>query len=352
MNADENRVRVLHATCSSFHSRLSETWLLPLLVLTALGAVAGAGWCMARRPKAEDAEEGKEDWFSLLAPVLFAACVVAGALVVWSRHPIRLYSYGLFLVFGFFLAVWGACLEAKRRGYDPNVILDLAMPVLFVSLLFCRLVYIILNPSQFDTPLQLIAVWDGGLSFHGSLIGAPLVIAYFAWRRGIRFATLCDLVAPSVFIGYAFGRLGCFMNGCCYGTACDLPWAMRFPLEGHRGALTLPSHPTQLYSVGLALVLFVWMQKAKTMPRFSRWPGQITLLFFALYAVERAFIEIFRNGATAGTVFGLPWLTEAQFVSALGLAVIAVLWIVLSRRATRNPQSREESPLPTPQMPA
>jgi len=252
--------------------------------------------------------------------------------ILFELGPVKLHSYGLLLVVGFFLAVWNACREAERRGRKPELILDMALPLLLVSIVACRLLYVILTPHQFTSPMDIIRVWDGGLSFHGAFIGAFAVLGYFSWSRKIGLAELCDIIAPSVFLGYFFGRIGCLLNGCCYGYACDLPWAIQFPDEHHRGILTPPSHPAQLYSALLALGLFFVMQRAKLMPRFNKFHGQLTLLFFAFYAVERAVIEYFRNGVTAHHLLGIPWLTTAQVVSLVALVVVAVLWTVMSRR--------------------
>lgn len=265
--------------------------------------------------------------------------------ILFELGPIKLHSYGLLLVIGFFFAVWNACREAERRGRKAELILDLALPLLLVSILACRLTYVFQNRDQFGSLADVLRVWDGGLSFHGAFIGAISVLAYFSWSRKIHFAELCDLITPSVFIGYFFGRIGCLLNGCCYGYACDLPWAIQFPDENHRGVLTPPSHPAQLYSAIMALGLFFLMQRAKLSPRFNRFRGQVTLLFFALYAVERGVMEYFRNGATADNMFGLAWLTTAQFVSFIALMVIAALWVVLSRRAsTSNPHLPTSNP--------
>jgi phosphatidylglycerol:prolipoprotein diacylglycerol transferase len=269
----------------------------------------------------------------LLTPLAVAA-VVSLALFVWSRNDIKLHSYGLLLIIGFVAATWSACLEAQRRGYDPNVVLDLALPLLAASVVLCRVLYIVLHPDQFHSVAEMVRLWDGGMSFHGSLVAAVLVIAYFAHRYGLSFGELADVIAPSVFLGYAIGRIGCFLNGCCYGAVCDLPWAMQFPNEHNRHMLTPPSHPAQLYSSLMALGLFFVMQRAKLLPRFNRFPGQLTLLFFALYAVERFVMEIFRAGATAETVFGTTWLTQAQVASIVGLMVIGALWKMLSKRST------------------
>jgi phosphatidylglycerol:prolipoprotein diacylglycerol transferase len=201
------------------------------------------------------------------------------------------------------------------------------------SVFACRVLYVLLNREQFNSPQQIVAVWDGGLSFHGSLVAAPLVVWYYARRAGLSFWQLADIIAPSVFAGYAVGRIGCLMNGCCYGHICEAPWAMRFPVEGNRSLMTPPSHPTQLYSTLLGTVLYFVMQRVKLSPRFNRFAGQITIVFFALYAFERAFIEYFRNGATARTILGTDWLTQAQFASVVALVILALTYSYLSRRA-------------------
>jgi len=302
---------------------LPASFLIPLSILVIL---AGAGLAAFAASKATTDKSG-----AALTPL-----VTAGALVfllsLWTRSDIKLHSYGLFLILGFAAATYGACLEAKRKGLSPDVVLDLALPLLAASILACRLLYVALNSNQFHSVGDILRIWDGGLSFHGSLAAAPLVIWYYARRNNLTFWQLADIIAPSVFIGYAIGRLGCFFNGCCYGSVCSMPWAMSFPDEYHRSVLTPPSHPTQLYSFLLAIGLFALMQRAKVSPQWTRFSGQLTLLFFSMYAIERAFVEYFRNGATARPVFAeLPWLTQAQLASALALVVIAAIWMALSR---------------------
>lgn len=302
--------------------QLPSGWLWPLLIgvwVLTLGIVF-IPYLKTRRFDNEAA----------LAPLVFGA-VLCGLVVVLSRTSITLHSYGFFLILGFGLATLNACLEAKRRGYDPNLILDLMLPMLLVTVAACRIVYVLLNREQFQDLGKVFEVWKGGLSFHGIFPGSIAVVGYFAYTRKIRFGILADLLAPSVFLGYFFGRLGCFFNGCCYGHACDLPWAMQFPTEENRAIITPPSHPTQLYSAALAVVLFLFMQRAKLSPKWTQFPGQLTLLFFGLYAVERFFIEFFRAGATARYLFGSP-LTEAQWTSIFGLMAIAVFWVSLARR--------------------
>ena len=250
----------------------------------------------------------------------------------WSRGAITLHSYGLFLVLGFFLSVYLACVEAKRRGVDPNILLDMAMPLLLVSILCCRILYFVVYPGQWQGIGQFFQIWNGGLSFHGAFVGAISVIAYFCWSRKISFFSLADIIVPGALAGYAIGRIGCLFNGCCYGHECNLPWAVQFQTEGNRAILTAPSHPAQAYSTILSLFLFAILWKMRLNPRWNRFPGQLTLIFFAFYAFERFVVEIFRNGATAPLAFGISWLTMAQLVSVLAWLVIGALYWFLSRR--------------------
>lgn len=307
---------------------LPQGWFMPLAVVVAVIALVIAGVSMSR-----SREQGAVD--TLLLPLGIGAAAVV-LLWMWTQHSLTLHSYGLLLVIGFFAATWNAAKEAKRRGYDPNLILDMALPMLVVTVLACRVLYVLLNLNQFQSMGEVLRVWDGGLSFYGAFIGGPLVFAYFAWSRKISVLVLSDLVTPSVFLGYIFGRIGCLLNGCCYGSACALPWAVQFPSESNPSILTPPSHPTQLYSALIALGLFFVMQRAKVSKRFTQFAGQISLVFIVLYLLERSFIEIFRLGATAEPMFAsIPWLSQAQFSSALMLIVIAVVWKVLLARVER-----------------
>ena len=298
---------------------LSPTYLWPLVLVTLL---IGTFWA----------------WRAKNAMPIFVVGGAALLLFLWSRLPngVSLHSYGLFLVAGFFLSTYLASLEAKRRGLDPNIILDAAMPLLLVSILLCRILYFIIYPDQWRGLGEFVQIWNGGLSFHGAIVGALGTLAYFAWRYKVKFGTLCDIVSPGVFAGYAVGRIGCFMNGCCYGHPTDLPWAVQFPSEVDRSVLTPPCHPAQLYAtfLGLAFFALIWSVRAK--PQFNRFTGQLTLFFLALYAIERGIVEFFRKGATAPLAYGIEWLTLAQQVSLIALATIAALWILLLRRANRQ----------------
>ena len=151
-------------------------------------------------------------------------------------------------------------------------------------------------------------MWRGGLVFYGGLIGASLATILYAWKRKMPLWKLADTLAPSISLGYFFGRLGCLMNGCCYGRATDLPWAIHFPV----GHASCPNgvHPTELYESFLGLGLYAalaWWYRRK------KFDGQIFAVYLMCYAVLRASVESFRGDYPVHYLGG--WATPAQLVS-------------------------------------
>src|SRR5260370_20512975 len=152
-------------------------------------------------------------------------------------------------------------------------------------------------------------VHHGGLVYYGGLIGAVLGgLIYLKWKK-LPVWKVADILAPSIALGYAFGRIGCLMNGCCYGRQCALPWAIHFP-STHS---TYPHgvHPTQLYESGLSLLLYAglaWLYRRK------KFDGQVFAAYLVCYAPLRSFVELFR-GDYAPTQLYLVHFTPAQLVS-------------------------------------
>ena len=292
-------------------------FLIPTILITALLGLAAA----ARLKNA--------------APLVFAGGIAFVAWL-WSRQPITLHSYGFFLVIGFFLSVWLACLEAKRRGYDPNIVLDLSMPLLLVSIVLCRILYFLVYPSQWRGFGEFLQIWNGGLSFHGAIVGALVTIGYFAWKRGVKYGTLCDIIAPGIFAGYAIGRVGCFFNGCCYGFPTDVAWAVRFHVEGSNdpNAFTVPSHPAQLYSTGLSLVLFSLMWWARKQPRLNRFPRSTDDNFAGALRLRARLCRVLPPGShgASGAGHGMDYARAVGFGSGVA-GVGSCLFCVVEARA-------------------
>lgn len=243
--------------------------------------------------------------------------------------------YGVAVALGFAVGLWLASRRGLRDGLHPEWVFDLGVPLIIGTVVGARALYVVTYwRTQFaDEPLWLIfAVWKGGLVFYGGLVGATAAgIAYIRWR-GWPLWKLCDALAPSVALGFAFGRLGCFMNGCCHGSATELAWAVRFPSD-HASA-GAPVHPTQLYDAAWALALYAALAWAYRRKRFD---GQIFALFLAGYAMLRAGFEIFRGDYGAER---LGPLTPAQVFSLVVLTAAVLLYRALRRRA---PEARPPS---------
>ncbi|MBM3610641.1 MAG: prolipoprotein diacylglyceryl transferase [Alphaproteobacteria bacterium] len=142
-----------------------------------------------------------------------------------------------------------------------------------------------------DHPLEILKVWEGGMSFHGGLIGSAVAFALYAWRKKIPFFLLSDVASTAAPIGLFFGRIANFINGEIFGRVTDVPWAVLFPLGGY-----LPRHPSQLYEAFLeGIVLFVVLRVVLARFDVLKHSGFLSGLFVAGYGVARFIVEFFRE---------------------------------------------------------
>lgn len=231
------------------------------------------------------------------------------------------------MVVGFSLGLWRAILIAKKRDINIDRVYDLALVVLLSGVLGSRLVYILLN-MQTESFSRFFAVWEGGLSFHGGVVFAVLAAYIYTKRTKLSFWQCADLLAPSVAIGYAFTRIGCFLNGCCYGCPTSLPWGVRF-LEN--GTLTPPSHPTQIYATIANLLIFLILTRLEKLNCAN---GFIFVSYLGLYGAYRFLVEFLRKGYSAQVwILGL---TQAQWVSiVMILASLAVAFTIYRRPSSK-----------------
>lgn len=161
-----------------------------------------------------------------------------------------------------------------------------------------------------EHPLQILDIQQGGMSFHGGLIGVLLMMAWLSWRRSVNFMHLIDFIAPVVPIGLGCGRIGNFINGELWGRGSDLPWAMIFPDPKAGG---IARHPSQLYEAlleGLLLFIILWLYSSKPRPMMS-----ISGLFLLGYGIFRCAIEFFREPDIHLGYLAFGWLTMGQILS-------------------------------------
>ena len=240
-----------------------------------------------------------------------------------GRREIALHNYGLLIAAGLAVGIWLAQREAGRRGWNQGRVLDLAFWLIVSGLVGSRLTYGLVNARSFfhacvdgDGPwwrscTSLLAVWEGGLVFYGGVAAAALVAWVFARREGWSFGAVGDLFAPALAIGHAFGRLGCFAAGCCFGKETTSRIGVAFPRGSvafdvlqRAGAVptgageTSPLHPVQLYEAAGELALFSLLCLLR--PRLRRRPGALLLCYLGLYALLRFVVEIFRGDLLRG----------------------------------------------------
>ncbi len=289
--------------------------------------------------------EARKEFPSIFILSALMAAAFIGLLMYWRGNPIMVRSYGFMLMLGFAAGTFVTLREAKRRGVEAEVFLDFAIWALVSSIVAARLVFVMLNYADYeDDSNKIFQLWGGGLSFHGGLAGGIIALIVFCQRRKLSFLTMGDIIVPSLPLGYAFARVGCFLNGCCYGTPTKLPWAVVFPDEHLTGAKTLPSHPAQIYSLILSLVIFGIMWGVRTRAKFS---GQLIFLYLILYSIERFIIEFFRKDVTAAPFMRTP-LTQAQAASIALIVFCVWFWRVLARRAAREKARAEQAQQPSP----
>ncbi len=367
-----------------FDTPLSQAVLYVVAVLL-FGYGIWAGWRNA--PGSVDRKSGKElpptkeqrtrraviygVTFAVLIDVGLHYALPATAFLGGRGEGFPLHTYGLMLMSGFIAAImvsarlaereWGGAEGVRRR----NDAMDLAVWIVLSAFVGSKILFILVTPKEFldglkhvfSDPSRLVGALGGGFVFYGGFIGASAAVWWFCRKRKLPFLRFADVIAPTVALGQAFGRLGCFAAGCCWGKPASLhvPWAVRFPgasramdIFGQHastvasawasqsqelqrwviestgqvfdhpvpGAIrigdwvtqhgtTLPIHPTQLYESLAQLLLFVALMIAR---RYRRFHGQIVALYLIGYSIIRTTVELFRGDLERGTLHG--WIDQ------------------------------------------
>lgn len=211
--------------------------------------------------------------------------------IIFSVGPIALRWYGLMYLLGFIGAIMigNARAEKPNSGWTKEQVSDLLFYGFLGVILGGRVGYVLFYHFDYfmADPLYLFKVWEGGMSFHGGLIGVLVALFIFAKKTNKKWLELGDLVAPLVPLGLCFGRIGNFINGELWGRVTDVPWAMVFPTGG-----PLARHPSQLYQAALeGLVLFIVLYLFTRKPRPL---GMASGIFLLGYGLSRFAMEFFR----------------------------------------------------------
>lgn len=284
--------------------------------------------------------------------------------VLFKPFGVPINSYGLAIAIGFLTALFFILRDARKFGLDEKVVSDAAFYMLPLGVFGTRLLHIIMFPDGYSwsDPVGWVALWKGGLVFQG---GPPIAIGFLYWylrKHKVDFWRACDVAFPYLALAHGFGRIGCFMYGCCYGAPTNVPWAIPFrrvpwdtalPPTGSPayldhlqrfGDMTLESHwshaihPTQLYSfVGLITIcgLMLFLRK-----RWYPYVGFTMPVYFVIYGLFRFIVEFFRGDGNPSHMLGL---TDQQIFSVI-FAFAGVIFFFILRTIQSGQKVEVDAP--------
>jgi len=249
--------------------------------------------------------------------------------VALSLGPLQVRWYGLMYLVGFLAAWWLARRRAAGPGstWTPTEVDDLIFYCALGVILGGRLGWMLFYGTEriLSDPLGLLRIWEGGMSFHGGLVGVLIALAMFASRRGKRIADVFDFAAPLPAIGFGAGRIGNFINGELWGKPTDVPWAV--VVDG------VALHASQLYEAlleGLVLFVILWWFTASPRPRLA--PSGLFLLCYGVFRFAVEFVRV--PDANRGYLL-FDWLTMGQILSLP--MIIAGAWLLAVAYRRREP---------------
>jgi phosphatidylglycerol:prolipoprotein diacylglycerol transferase len=235
-----------------------------------------------------------------------------------------IFPYGAFEALGVFAGILLLRKNAPLIFLSSDTATDLAVTAVISGFVGARLFYVVQFWDYFQkAPLDIFKLWQGGITFYGGVFGALLGSFIYAKLKRIHFLIVLDFLVPAIALAQGFGRIGCFLNGCCYGKLTHMPWAVTFPFLDHA------VHPVQLYEAFFCFVLafflsILWSRKPKT--------GFVATVYFTLYPIGRFILEFFRGDNPV--IFS--GLTLPQWVSILIIVVTLFLNLYGTKRIRRS----------------
>jgi phosphatidylglycerol:prolipoprotein diacylglycerol transferase len=231
-------------------------------------------------------------------------------------------AYGVMLAVSFLAALWYVKRKAPTFDISGVIIENLAFYVMLGVVIGGRLLYVAFHWEQYQNDLiGIFRIWEGGMMFFGGFLGGFLLGALYMRRQRISIGKIADLVAPSLGLGLFFTRIGCFLNGCCFGEPSALPWAVRFPPDCVAGTSPIGTqtlHPAQLYESVFGLALFFFLNNR--LGRSER-NGAVFAQFLIFYGVFRFGIDLIRYYENSANY----WINQ---VIALGLIIAGIVMLV------------------------
>lgn len=346
-----------------FRIALREPWALwstdpitglPLVGVGVVWCVLAALWLIAMLASSSG-RWGREHTRAALVGLAGALLLaIPGVASFLPARTLPIFGYGSMLLIGFLVGIVVARHHARRAGFDPEIIFDVALWMLLPGVVGGRIAYLAQYGDRVffdrngvmlqgkDLVVAAVNLSEGGLVLIGAMFGGAVGFIAFCRARRIPILPLADVATPSIFIGIGFGRLGCLLNGCCYGDPCALPWGIRFPHGSvtfnalvDRGFVdadalaTMPLHPTQIYSsidgFVLAIVTAIYFRA-----RFR--DGDVFALGCILCAITRFLIEFVRNDEFGQLGTGLT-ISQLYSLGILAAGVAVQAWVL--RRGKR-----------------
>lgn len=287
----------------------------------------------------------------LMSIAVFVGVPTAAYFLVGAPHRtegLPVFGYGLMMFVGIVTGTALAIRNAKQIGLTTDTILDATMWLVVPGVIGGRLFYVIQYRDQvfggkqgLDLLKAAINLPDGGLVFFGAIIAGFCGFLMYCRKKSLSLLMMGDVILPAVIFGLGFGRIGCFLYGCCYGETCSLPWAVQFPADSipfnalqnlgylaDDATVTVPLHPAQLYSAFNAFFLGTVLMAYFRVRPFN---GSVTALAWLVYPVTRFLLELLR--ADEATQFGTPF-TISQLIS-IGLLVTGLIYVFVLLRIIR-----------------
>ena len=261
---------------------------------------------------------------------------------LFELGPITVYTYGVLLAAAYLLGLQLARVRARKRGLDPNRVLDLGIYIIISALIGAKLLLLITDFKTFTAdPRELLTLARSGGVFYGGLILAVAVALWYIRKIGLPLWTTCDVFAPGIALGHVIGRFGCLFAGCCFGKPTGKPWGITFTdpfAAANVGTpLGVPLHPTQLYEAGAEFIILMLLLTTERKGR--PFPGRTFWLYMLLYGISRFIIEFYR-GDERGAV---GMFSTSQFISMLLVPLAIGMLVYLSRRETPEPKRAKKA---------
>jgi phosphatidylglycerol:prolipoprotein diacylglycerol transferase len=254
--------------------------------------------------------------------------------------PLPIRSYGVMMALAFLVGILIGRRRAAKAGLDPDLIIDLAFFVMLTSIAGARVAYVLAHRDFYLVhPGAILRIWDGGLALYGGVVVGVAVGLLFFVRRGVDPWRGADVVAPSLAMGVALGRIGCFLNGCCFGKPLDRWWGVVFNAPS-AAAYEFPGvrlHPTQIYESLAALGIFSVLLAVE---RKKPYDGFLLWLFVILLATFRFLVDPLRAYESSSIVWGGGRfaLTTNQLVGLMLIAVSVLFMAHLARKKRASPR--------------